>query len=128
MTGSAELAIRLQRAAFNRALAEANIDAVATVLAKDVVLVTGSDSAVLSGRKAQLLAWRREFAAADRTIYNRLPAVVEVSPVEPIAFESGRWEGISRSGLALAHGTYAAKWRKAADEWVIEAEIFVTLG
>lgn len=125
---SAELTIRLQRAAFNRALAEADMDAIAAVLAKGVVLVTGTDSAVLSGRKAQLLAWKREFGASDRTIYTRLPHTVEVSAVEPIAMEHGRWEGTSGAGHCHARGTYAAKWRKVAGTWVIEAEIFVTLG
>lgn len=125
---SAELTIRLQRAAFNRALAEADTDAIAAVLAKDAVLVTGTDSAVLSGRKAQLLAWKREFGARERTIYTRLPHTVEVSAVEPVAMEHGRWEGKSVAGRGLAGGTYAAKWRKIAGTWVIEAEIFVTLG
>jgi len=125
---SAELTIRLLRAAFNRALAEADMDAIAAVLAKDAVLVTGTDSAVLSGRKAQLLAWKREFRASDRTIYTRLPHTVEVSAVEPIAMEHGRWEGTSCAGHCHARGTYSAKWRKVAGTWVIEAEIFVTLG
>lgn len=124
---SADLAIRLQRAAFNRALAECDLDAIGALLAKDVVLVTGTDSAVLSGRRAQLLAWKREFAAADRTLYSRVPEAVEASSHEPLAMERGRWEGVSQSGGKVAQGTYAAKWRRAGDTWIIEAEIFVTL-
>jgi hypothetical protein len=42
--------------------------------------------------------------------------------------EHGRWEGVSLSGTALASGTYAAKWRRLAADWVIEAEIFLTTG
>ena len=125
---TAELAIRLQRAAFNRALSEANLAAIAPLLAQDVILVAGTDSSVLSGRKAQLRAWKHEFAAADRTIYARLPQTVEVSPLAPIAMEHGRWDAASLSGRSLAFGTYAAKWRKTGDSWVIEAEIFLTLG
>lgn len=122
-----ELAIRMRRAAFNRALADADLDAIGPLLAPDAVLVTGTDSAVLAGRKAQLLAWKREFAAADRTVYTRLPGAIEVSPVEPIAMERGQWSGVTASGTPLASGTYAAKWRRLRDEWVIVAEIFVTL-
>lgn len=42
------------------------------------MLVTGTDSAVLSGQKAQLLASKRESSIHDRTIYTRLPDSIEV--------------------------------------------------
>lgn len=125
---SPDLAIRMRRAAFNRALAEANLDAIAPLLAQNAVLVAGTDSAVLSGRKAQLLAWKREFAAADRTIYTRLPERIEASTVAPIAVEHGKWQGTTASGASIASGTYSAKWRLIAAQWVIEAEIYITLG
>ena len=67
MAAAPDLAIRLARAAFNRALAERDLNAIAALLVSDVVMVTGTDSAVLAGRKAQLLAWKREFAAAHPT-------------------------------------------------------------
>lgn len=121
------LAIRLQRAAFNRALAEADLQAIAPLLMQHAVLITGTDSAVLSGRKAQLLAWKREFAAADRTIYTRLPETIEVSPVEPVALEHGKWQGATVAGTVLASGSYAAKWRKNGADWALEAEIYITL-
>ncbi|WP_226016871.1 nuclear transport factor 2 family protein [Novosphingobium sp. FKTRR1] len=124
-----DLAIRLRRAAFNRALAEADLAAIGPLLAPNVVLVTGSDSAAIAGRKAQLLAWKREFAAAERVVYTRTPESVTGSPVEPIAMEIGRWQGArSGDGTVLASGTYAAKWRETGGQWVIEAEIFVTMG
>lgn len=128
MTSPADLAIRLRRAAFNRALAEADLAAIGPLLAADVVLITGTDSAVLAGRKAQLAAWKREFAAPDRTIYARSPDTILISPIEPIALEQGRWEGLSAtSRQSLASGVYSAKWRQRGADWVIEAEIFLTL-
>lgn len=126
MSPHADLAIRLARAAFNRALAEADLAAIQPILAPHAILVTGTDSAVISGRKAQMIAWKREFAAQDRTIYTRIPHSIEASPVEPIAMEHGHWQGISLSGAPLASGTYAAKWRDMGG-WVIEAEIYLTL-
>ncbi len=127
MTG-ADLAIRLRRAAFNRALAEADLAAISAVLAPKVVMVTGSDSAVIAGRKAQLQAWKREFAARSRMTYEHLPDTIIASAVEPIALEHGKWRGTSETGGdPLASGDYSAKWRKLGDDWVIEAEIFVTL-
>jgi ketosteroid isomerase-like protein len=122
-----DLAIRARRAEFNRALAEADLGAIGPLLAPDCVLVAGTDSALLSGRKAQLLAWKREFAAADRTVYRRIPERIELSPIAPMALEHGNWQGVTLSGAVLASGTYAAKWRKTAGEWVIEAEIYLTL-
>ncbi len=124
---SPDLAIRSRRAAFNRALAAADLGAIGPLLAPAAIMVTGSDSAVIAGRKAQLLAWKREFAAPDRTIYTRLPDTIEASAVEPIAFEHGRWQGVTASGTPLASGTYTAKWRKLAGDWVIEAELYLTL-
>ncbi|NIJ34215.1 nuclear transport factor 2 family protein [Sphingomonas oligoaromativorans] len=128
MASPADLAIRLRRAAFNRALAEGDLSAIGPLLAPNVVLVAGTDSALLSGRKAQLLAWKREFAAAGRTVYTRTPESILVSSVEPIALEQGQWQGVvAATGKSLASGTYSAKWREIGGEWVIEAEIYLTL-
>lgn len=124
---SPELAIRTRRAAFNRALAEADLDAIAPLLAQDAVLVAGTDSALLVGRKAQLLAWKREFAAADRTVYTRLADRIEASAAAPIAFEHGHWQGVTLSGTPIASGSYVAKWREIRGAWTIEAELFLTL-
>jgi len=128
MTDAADHAIRRRREAFNRALAGADLKAIGPLLAPATILVAGTDSAVISGRKAQLEAWEREFAASMRTIYTRTPDTILVSPVEPIALEHGRWQGVTAAGgLPLASGTYTAKWRKAGAEWVIEAEIYLPL-
>ena len=123
-----ELAIRGRRAAFNRAIADGDVAAISPILGRDVVLVTGSDSAVISGRNAQLKVWRREFASPARVIYARVPVSVTVSRAEPIALEHGAWRGIeAATGRAIASGDYSAKWREVLGEWVIEAELYVTL-
>jgi ketosteroid isomerase-like protein len=126
MTASVDLAIRLARAAFNRALAEADLAAIGPLLAPGVIMVTGTDSAVIAGRKAQLLAWKREFAARERMIYIRTPDTIIPSPVEPIAMELGDWQG-NVSGTVQAYGRYSAKWREVSGQWLIEAEIYLTL-
>ncbi|NLS26713.1 hypothetical protein S2M10_16980 [Sphingomonas sp. S2M10] len=128
MQPSPELAIRMARAAFNRALAAGDLAAIGPLLAPDVVLVAGTDSAVIHGRKAQLLAWKREFAAKARNIYSRIPETVIVSPVAPIAFEHGRWEGVSAEAATVeASGHYTAKWRQIDATWQLEAELYLTL-
>ena len=123
-----ELAIRAARAAFNRALAAADLAAIGPLLAADAILVAGTDSAQITGRKAQLLAWKREFAAVDRTLYTRTPERIVGSPLAPIAFEHGHWAGVSATtGQALASGDYTAKWRRIGEAWIIEAELYLTL-
>jgi ketosteroid isomerase-like protein len=123
-----ELAVRLRRLAFNRALADADLTAISAVLAPDAVLVAGTDSALIVGRKAQLQAWKREFAGADRAVYTRTPEAITLSPIHPIAFEHGAWQGVrSSSGTMAASGTYSAKWRQFGDSWLIEAELYLTL-
>jgi ketosteroid isomerase-like protein len=128
MTAAAELAIRARRAAFNRAIAARDADAIGPILARDCVMVTGSDSAVITGRLAQVKVWRREFSVPSPALYVRTTEAVTVSTIEPVAMETGRWEGSdSATGAVTASGSYAAKWRELRGEWVMEAEIFVTL-
>ncbi|WP_380872243.1 DUF4440 domain-containing protein [Sphingomonas sp. DBB INV C78] len=134
MTATAEIAIRARRAAFNRAIAEGDTAVIGPILARDCVMVTGTDSAVIAGRNAQLKVWQREFAApkagsGSRLVYVRTPGTITVSPVEPIALEQGEWQGSEQAGgPPAASGLYSAKWREQGGQWVIEAEIFVTLG
>jgi ketosteroid isomerase-like protein len=136
MTTLTDLAIRARRAAFNRAIVDGDAQAIGPILARDCVMITGTDSAVIAGRNAQVKVWQREFAApkgasapSSRLIYERIPDTITVSPVEPIALEQGEWRGVaSESGALAASGVYSAKWREVGREWVIEAEIFVTLG
>ncbi|MFY8193441.1 nuclear transport factor 2 family protein [Novosphingobium sp. B1] len=124
----AELQVRLRRAAFNRALAEADLAAIGEIIAPDVMMITGSDSAVIAGRKAQLAAWKREFAHVPRTLYARTTDRVIASAVEPIAMEQGHWQG-ANDGIVAASGIYSAKWRLSrTGAWMLMAEIFVTLG
>ena len=42
--------------------------------------------------------------------------------------EHGRWQGVTAgSDHVLASGSYSAKWRQIGADWIIEAEIYVTL-
>jgi len=128
MNASADLAIRLRRAAFNRALAEGDTDAIGALLAPEAILVTGTDSGVIAGCKAQIMTWKRDFAAAERTVYTRTPDSIVVSTVEPIALEQGHWQCVAvDDGRCIASGGYSAKWRVLGGDWMIEAEIYVTL-
>ncbi|WP_041391674.1 DUF4440 domain-containing protein [Sphingobium sp. SYK-6] len=128
MTTPADLAIRARRAAFNRAIADGDAAAIGPLLARDCVMVTGTDSAVIAGRAAQVKVWQREFAAQHRLVYVRRSTVITASAAEPIALEQGEWRGMAAGTEDVAaSGLYTAKWREVAGQWVIEAEIFLTL-
>lgn len=124
---ASELAIRSRRAAFNRAIAEGDAAAIGPILARDCVMLTGTDSAVIAGRLAQVKVWRGVFSDPARDTYLRTPITIDVSGVAPIAAEHGSWTGTASSGECTARGTYSAKWREVAGTWVIEAEIFTTM-
>ena len=129
-TGNASPAaeeVSAARAAFNQAIADEDINAITGLLAPDVILVTGTDSTLFNGRDEQVLIWREDFAAADRTIYIRATECVSVSPIFPIAFETGIWRGgHTDDNQSFASGVYSAKWRNADGGWQLEAEIFST--
>lgn len=128
LTTPADLLIRSRRATFNRAIADGDAQAIGPILARDCMMVTGTDSAVIAGRAAQVKVWQREFAAQHRLVYARRPTAITASAAEPIALEQGEWQGMAAGTEDVAaSGIYTAKWREVAGQWVIEAEIFVTL-
>ena len=91
------------------------------------MLIAGTDSALITGRKAQLQAWKREFAARPRIIYTRTPVSIEPSPILPLALEHGHWTGVTEAGETVASGSYTAKWRRMGENWLIEGELYLTL-
>lgn len=126
-TDPAAAAVRAARASFNRAIEREDLEAIASTLAEDVILVTGTDSDVINGRKAQLDTWRNDFHDDARLIYVRTPDCVSPSPLLPIVLETGSWRGSRQAGGDdFVGGTYAAKWRLIDNRWVLEAETFVT--
>lgn len=122
-------AILAARTAFNQALDARALSAIADVLSEDAILVPGDDAQLISGRQAQLEAWKSIFTAMPDVGYVRTPARIEVAEDELLAAETGRWRGSwSAEGFAIRYsGRYAAKWRHDGMTWRIEAEVFVTL-
>ncbi|NNM78653.1 nuclear transport factor 2 family protein [Sphingomonas sp. ID1715] len=124
----AEREIRAQRAAFNRAIAAADLDAIAGVLADDVHIVTGSDSVHVSGKQPYLDRWADGFKDPNRLVFVRTTDRVTVSPLLPIALETGHWRG-APSGKPddWIGGDYTAKWRRTDGVWRVEVETYVTM-
>lgn len=122
-----EAAIRAARDAFNTAIAKGDLAAIAAVLADNAQIVTGADSLVFSGRTGELKLWTEDLNAPSRGIYVRTPDRIELSPVAPMAMESGHWSGVdNKSDKEWASGVYSAKWRRFGSTWKIESETYMT--
>jgi hypothetical protein len=119
--------VREQRTAFNTAIAQGDTTAMESLLHKDVVLITGTNSDVYLGREKQVMLWKEDFEEAERAIYVRTSLCIRVSPIAPIALESGAWRGVFNNDSGnFAAGSYAAKWRQVDGDWLLESEIFAT--
>ncbi|WP_439106105.1 nuclear transport factor 2 family protein [Congregibacter sp.] len=113
------------RTAFNHAIRDDDLDAMARIFDDNLVLVTGSDSDVYLGRDRQLEIWRSDVSDPNRLRYVRETTAVEMSPLYPIAMESGLWTGSAPGGDEVG-GQFTAKWRCDDGQWRLEAEIFMT--
>ena len=119
-------AIGSQREAFNDAIRDADIDAIASILTGDVVLVAGTHSDRFIGRDEQLGIWQQDFDGnEDRLVYVRTPHCIVTSDVTDMAMEHGRWRGENPAG-DFAAGSYSAKWRLGDGAWRLEVEVFMT--
>ena len=122
----ADRQIRAQRAAFNRALATADFRAIANVLADEAQMVTGADSMIVAGKAAQLALWSEDLQGPRRRVYVRTTDRVQLSPVAPMALETGHWRGHQISAPSnWASGEYVAKWRRIDGAWKIESETYM---
>jgi ketosteroid isomerase-like protein len=118
--------IEQQRERFNDAIRTADLDAIKSVLAEDVVLVAGTHSDQFIGREAQLTVWRQEFERGDeRLVYVRTTTCITASNITSMAMETGQWRGEDPAGNFSA-GRYTAKWRNIEGTWRLEAELFMT--
>jgi ketosteroid isomerase-like protein len=123
----AEQQVRAQRAAFNGAIARGDIPAIAAVLADNAQLIGGDFSTLTAGKRAQIALWSQDLKDKSRGIYVRTPDRIQLSPVLPMAMESGHWRGLdSKTRSDWSSGVYAAKWRRFGGTWKIENETYMT--
>jgi ketosteroid isomerase-like protein len=122
-----EAAIRAARDSFNAAIERGDVPAIASALADNAQMVTGNDSVLYAGKPAQVAIWAQDLKDPSRGIYVRTPDRIEVSPLAPMALETGHWKGVdSKSASDWASGVYSAKWRRTGGKWLIESETFMT--
>ncbi len=127
-TTQASTNIIQQRDLFNKAISNADLKSIASILSESVILVTGSNSEMFNGKQAQLDIWESGFKkGGDRDIYLRTTDCVSISDLGYMAIEYGQWKGV-RDKTTLYSGSYSAKWRfdNASQSWLLQAEIFMT--
>lgn len=117
--------VRAARAAQNAALAQHDLDRVASFWTEDIVIRSGLGRVIQSKT-----AYKQAFAGDSDLVYLREPDRVDVSSNDrwPLAFESGIWTArVHGSGPPLIRGRYAAHWIKRDGRWLIRSEVFVAL-
>ena len=116
------------RTASNAAIAAHDARVVASFLAEDVHVTTGSGH-ILEGRDAVRKKFETQFSTQGNLVYERTPTLITMSGACPLAAEHGTWKGHwTAAGKDVeASGDYLAMWRKTGDGWEIRSELFVTL-
>jgi ketosteroid isomerase-like protein len=123
-----ENAIRARRKLTNKLIAGREAARLKPFFAPDVKLIVG-DGGLIVGADQVIDAFAAHFAEPGFGAYVRTTGEVRLDASGARAAEHGRWVGTWRdAGAEVRHaGDYLAVWRKAVGQWVIEAEMYVTL-
>jgi hypothetical protein len=114
-------AIAARRRLTNKRIAARQAEGLRPFFATDAQLIPGGGGLIL-GVDGIVEAFAAQFREPDFIAYVRTPETIEVDAAGVRAAETGRWTGNGMSG------SYMAAWRKVTGQWVIESELFVTLG
>jgi ketosteroid isomerase-like protein len=118
-------AIRARRRLTNKLIAAHDAARLRPFFAADANLIAG-DGDLIVGADAILQAFAGQFGDPDFGTYVRDTETVEINAAGERAAETGRWTG--RWAAGEVSGRYLAAWRKQTGQWVIESELFITLG
>lgn len=119
-----EDAIRARGRLTNKLIAGHESARLRPFFAPDVKLIVGDGDLIL-GADAVIAAFAAQFAEPGFKAYVRETETVELDAAGLRAAERGRWTGLWAE--RTLGGTYLAVWRKTTGQWVIEAEMYVTL-
>ncbi|KWT74702.1 MULTISPECIES: DUF4440 domain-containing protein [unclassified Variovorax] len=120
-----EDSIRAARALSNEAIANQDIEGIASVWMDDV-LVLGSTSAQLIGAQANRRFYMAQFERRPDTLWVRTPSAISVMSSWRVALEEGHWSGrwTEPDGLVELGGRYMAQWVRAVHGWRIQGELY----
>ena len=120
-----EDAIAARRKLTNKFIAAREAERLRPFFMPNARLITG-DGGMITGADGIVAAFAAQFAEADFVSYLRETERVDLDAEAGRAAEAGRWTGRWRD--REMGGTYLAVWRKVTGQWVIESELYVTLG
>ena len=116
-----DTAIRARRKLTNRLIAARVAARLRPFFTDDAIVVPGNGGLIV-GADAIVAAFDAQFRDLAFTPYVRTTERIDLDSRAERAAEHGRWTGAGMSGA------YLAVWRKATGQWLIESELFVTLG
>lgn len=121
-------AIRLVRELTNQAIANQDVNALASAWMDNFLLISSRDNQV-TGREENRKLFAEEFNTKVDVVYIRTPSEIKVMKAWDMASEYGNWIGRWKVGEAQIEigGSYFAKWHKVNDAWLLRAEIFTPL-
>ena len=121
-------AIKAARLQQNAAIAAFQPETVASYWTDDVTICRGLGIQV-AGKAAYRKLFEDDQHSTSPIVYQRLPDTIEVSPVWPLAYESGVWAGHlgTAAGPVVISGRYSAQWVKRGARWLIRGEVYVAL-
>jgi hypothetical protein len=121
---SPEAAVRARRKLTNRLIAEHQAARLRPFLDPAITLVTG-DGSVILGAEAVVNAFAGQFADPAFVKYVRTTTAVTVDQDGARAAEEGDWLA-DWKGSQMS-GRYMAAWKKVTGQWILEAELYVSL-
>lgn len=116
------------RAAINQAIADRDVDGIATHLLPEYHVVTAR-SMHRDGRAASAKSWAELFAHDAHATHCGTSEQIHINDGWGMAQEQGRWTATvsTKNGPLVVAGVYAAKWQLADGAWRLAAEIFTPL-
>jgi ketosteroid isomerase-like protein len=121
-----EDAIRARRRLTNKLIAAHDAARLRPFFAADANVIVGDGSLIL-GAEAVIQAFAGQFADPAFIAYERTTERVALDADGARAAEHGRWIGTWKDSPPMS-GDYLAVWRKVTGQWLIESELYVTLG
>jgi ketosteroid isomerase-like protein len=115
--------IKSNRIASNNAIAKHDLNGIEQFWLDDFVQVIGRGTSE-TGKENISTSWKALFKTNPKVVYVRIPGEIIISDNDTMAWESGKWTGIHTYSKG---GNYSAMWIKRNGNWMLKAELFVSL-
>jgi ketosteroid isomerase-like protein len=115
--------IKSDRAASNEAIAKHDVNGISKFWLDDFVQVIGRGT-YETGKENIAASWEALFNGNPQVSYVRNPEEIIISDNDTLAWERGKWIGIHSYSKG---GNYVAMWIKRNGNWMVKAELFVSL-